>query len=171
VKFPEVQRDFSECLASFNAARVRYLVVGAYAVAAHGVPRNTLDLDLFVQPTRANGARVTQALEAFGFGSLGVEPDDFARPDRILQLGRQPLRIDILTSISGVTWAAAWNGRLRGQYGPVPVWFLGRRELVTNKLATGRAKDLGDVEALGRRVPPPLPARTRPASRRASRAR
>jgi hypothetical protein len=153
VKSPEVQRDFSEFLASLNAARARYLVVGAYALAAHGSPRNTLDLDVFVQPTIANGRRLVRALGAFGFGSLEIGPAEFARPDRVLQLGRQPLRIDVLTSITGVSWAAAWNGRFAGHYGDVPVYFLGREELLINKRATGRAKDLGDVDALSRLKP------------------
>ena len=152
MKSPEVQQDFSEFLASLNAVGARYLVVGAYAVAAHGAPRNTLDLDVFVQPNRTNGKKIAAALTAFGFGSLATSPDDFAQPGRILQLGRQPLRIDILTSISGVSWTAAWRGRLRGRYGDVPVSFLGRVELVANKLASGRAKDLGDVESLRRRA-------------------
>lgn len=151
MKSPAVQRDFSEFLASLNAARVKYLVVGAYALAAHGAPRNTLDLDVFVEPTPANGTRIIKALDSFGFGSLAVSPVDFAQPDRILQLGRQPLRIDILTSISGVGWRTAWRGRLRGHYGDVPVSFIGRVELVANKRASGRAKDLGDVEALKRK--------------------
>lgn len=90
VKSPEVQRDFRECLASFNAARVSYLVVGAYALAAHGVPRNTLDLDRFVQPTRANGVRVVRALEAFGFGGLRVDPGDFTRPTAFFSSGVSP---------------------------------------------------------------------------------
>jgi hypothetical protein len=148
VKSPEVQRDFAEFLASLNAARVKFLVVGAYAVAAHGVPRNTLDLDVLVQPTVANGRRLIGALRAFGFGSLAVTPSDFASPDRILQLGRQPLRIDVLTSITGVSWAAAWRDRMVGSYGDVPVHFLGLATLLTNKRATGRTKDLSDVEAL-----------------------
>ena len=148
MSFLEVQRDFSEFLASLNDARVKYLVVGAYALAAHGSPRNTLDLDVLVQPTTANGRRIMRALEDFGFGSLDVTPADFTVPDRILQLGRQPLRIDVLTSITGVSWPAAWKGRYRGRYGHVPVHFLGRDELLLNKRSTGRTKDLGDVEAL-----------------------
>jgi hypothetical protein len=148
VKSPDVQRDFSEFLASLNAARVKYLVVGAYALAAHGVPRNTLDLDVLVQPTLANGVRLKRALAAFGFSSLAVDAGDFSTPDRILQLGRQPLRIDVLTSITGVPWADAWSGRLRGRYGRVRTQFLGRSELIANKRAAGRPKDLADVAAL-----------------------
>ena len=149
----EVQRDFSEFLASLNGAGVEYLVVGAYALAVHGAPRNTLDLDVYLRPTAANAARFVTALERFGFGSLGVRVSDLTVPGRILQLGRAPVRIDVLTSISGVTWLTAWRGRLAGRYGPTPVLYIGRRELLRNKRASGRAKDLGDVEALTRRQP------------------
>jgi hypothetical protein len=161
VRSPEVQVDFAEFLASLNAARVRFLVVGAYAVAAHGVPRNTLDLDVLVQPTQANGRRLVAALRAFGFGSLVVAAADFAMPDRMLQLGRQPLRIDVLTSITGVSWAMAWKDRMAGSYGDVPVHFLGLHTLLANKRATGRAKDLGDIEALARPREPRRAQRSR----------
>ena len=158
----EVQRDFSEFLASLNAAGVEYLVVGAYALAVHGAPRNTLDLDVYLRPTPVNAARFVTALDRFGFGSLGVTASDLTVPDRILQLGRAPVRIDVLTSISGVTWPTAWRGRLVGRYGRTTVPYLGRRELLRNKRASGRAKDLGDVEALTlRRLRPRSPARRR----------
>jgi hypothetical protein len=147
----EVQRDFSEFLALLNAARVEYLVVGAYALAFHGAPRNTLDLDIYLRPTSTNAVRFMTALQRFGFGSLSLHAKDVTVPNRILQLGRTPVRIDVMTSISGVRWQAAWRGRVSGQYGEVPVPFLGRTQLLANKRASGRAKDLGDIEALTRR--------------------
>jgi hypothetical protein len=107
-----------------------------------------------------------RALEAFGFGNLNVTPADFTIPDRILQLGRQPLRIDVLTSITGVAWPAAWKGRYRGRYGDVPVYFLGRNELLLNKRSTGRTKDLGDVEALTALEPRRRPRSRKPPRRR-----
>jgi len=158
----EVQRDFNEFLASLNAAGVEYLVIGAYALAFHGAPRNTLDLDVYLHPTKANAVRFLAALERFGFGSLGLQADDLTVPDRILQLGRAPVRIDVMTSISGVGWTAAWRGRAMGRYGRVRVPFLGRVQLMANKRSSGRAKDLGDVEALMRRPRRP----TRPRQRR-----
>lgn len=144
----EVQRDFAEFLASLNAAGVEYLVVGAYALAFHGAPRNTLDLDVYVRPTSANAARLLVALDRFGFGSLGLHVADFTVPDRILQLGRPPVRVDVMTSISGVRWRTAWRGRVDGRYGEVPVPFLGRTQFLANKRASGRTKDFADVEAL-----------------------
>ena len=147
----EVQPDFREFLASLNAAGVEYVIVGAYALAVHGAPRNTIDLDVYLNPTRENARRFLVALDRFGFGSLGVRVDDLTLRDRILQLGRAPVRIDVMTSISGVSWKTAWRGRVMGQYGPVAVPFLGRAQLVANKRASGRAKDLGDVESLARR--------------------
>ena len=155
----EVHPDFSEFLASLNASHVEYLVVGAYALAFHGVPRNTLDIDIYLRPTVENASRFLTALDAFGFGSLKIGRDALTVPDRILHIGRPPVRIDVMTSISGVSWASAWRGRARGPYGEVSVFYLGRRQLLTNKRASGRTKDLGDVEALtGRKA---LPRRKR----------
>ena len=147
----EVQRDFNEFLDSLNAAGVEYLVVGAYALAFHGVPRNTLDLDVYLNPTRTNAKRFLAALDRFGFGSLGVRIDDLIVSNRILQLGRAPVRIDVMTSISGVSWRSAWGGRMIGRYGAIDVPFIGHAQLLANKRASGRAKDLGDVESLQRR--------------------
>jgi hypothetical protein len=149
----EVQRDFNEFLDSLNADGVEYLVVGAYALAFHGAPRNTLDLDIYLNPTRKNARRFLMALDRFGFGSLGIHLEDLIVPDRILQLGRAPVRIDVMTSISGVSWRSAWRGRVIGRYGEIDVPFLGRAQLLANKRASGRAKDLGDVESLQRRRP------------------
>jgi len=149
----EVQRDFSEFLASLNAARVEYLIVGAYALAFHGAPRNTLDLDVYLNPTRVNARRFLIALDRFGFGSLGIRPEDLVVPNRILQLGRTPVRIDIMTSISGVSWRTAWHHRVAGRYGEIEVSFLGLAQFLANKRASGRAKDLGDLESLVRRRP------------------
>jgi hypothetical protein len=145
----EIQKDFKELLALFNANRVEYIVVGAYALAFHGVPRNTGDLDLLVRADHANAARVMESLRAFGFGSLGLTEDDFVQRDRVVQLGVPPVRIDLLTSISGVTWEDAVTGRESGTYGDVPVFYIGRNQLVANKRAAGRARDRADLEALG----------------------
>ncbi len=145
----DVQPDFRDLLASLNARRVDFIVVGAYALAHHGVPRNTGDLDLLIHPAQENAERLLLALQDFGFGSLGLKASDFTEPDQVVQLGRAPVRIDLLTSITGVSWEAARSGAVQGTYGPVPVLFLGRKELAANKRATGRAKDLADLEALG----------------------
>jgi hypothetical protein len=145
----EPPRDFCELLECFNANRVRYLVVGAYALAFHGVPRMTGDLDLLLDPSPDNADHVMQALTAFGFGDVGLEAADFQKTDVVVQLGVPPARVDLLTGISAVTWSEAWRGHVEGEFGGVPVGFLGAAELRTNKRATGRQKDMADLEALG----------------------
>ena len=145
----EVQPDFRELLALFNKHGVEYLVVGGYALAFHGAPRFTGDIDLLVRADERNAARVVDALGEFGFGSLGLAPRDFTSPDQVIQLGTPPVRVDLLTSLTGVSWEQAVASRVRGSYGDVPVYFIGREEFIANKRATGRKRDLADLEALG----------------------
>jgi hypothetical protein len=145
VKLPRDWRDLIESLCSH---RVRFLVVGAHALAAHGRPRATGDLDLLVEPTRENASRLGLALASFGFPALAARSDEFSLPDRMATLGHEPLRIDIMTSISGVSFAEAWRGRLRGQFDKRAVGFLGKREFVKNKKSAGRPKDLLDLALL-----------------------
>ena len=128
---------------------VAYLIVGAHALAYHGAPRYTGDLDILVQPNRQNAARILQALGAFGFDELGLTQEDFAVPDKIVQLGVAPERVDIITSLTGVSWKAAVFGSCAGHYGDISVRYLGKGEFVRNKRALGRAKDLADIETLG----------------------
>jgi hypothetical protein len=145
----EIRRDFKELLESLNAHEVEYLVVGAFALAWHGHPRYTGDLDLYVNPAPHNASRVLSALVEFGFGSLGLAQIDFETPDRVIQLGVAPVRVDLLTSISGVDWAAAWSGSEMGNYAGTPARYIGKEQFRANKLAMGRSKDLADIEALG----------------------
>ena len=145
----ELQTDFKELLELFNAHGVDYLIVGGYALAFHGAPRYTGDIDLLVEPVPENARRVIAALTEFGFGSLGLSAADLEQPEQVIQLGMPPVRIDIITSMTGVSWADAWEGKESGQYGGLPVYYLGRDQLLTNKRATGRNKDLADIEALG----------------------
>jgi hypothetical protein len=145
----ETHPDFSELLALFNAHHVEYLIVGGYALAFHGAPRFTGDLDIFVRPEAANAQRILTALEAFGFASVGLTPSDFERPDQVVQLGVPPVRIDLITSITGVSWDEAWAGKVSGRYGDMPVYYIGREQFVANKRATGRTKDVADLEVLG----------------------
>lgn len=148
-KSMEVQPDFRELLVLFNERRVEYVVVGAYALAFHGAPRFTGDIDLYVRPTPENAARIIDALNLFGFGSLGLKADDFQKPDQVVQLGVPPVRIDLITSITGVSWEQADAGKVPGKYGDVDVHYLGRDQYTLNKRVTGRKKDLADIEALG----------------------
>lgn len=127
------------------------MVVGAHALAAHGVPRATVDLDLWVDPTPDNAQLVWRALSEFGapLDALGIAESDFHRPEVVVQLGLPPYRIDILTSVSGLTFDDAWNNRIETVVEDVRVQVLGRESFVRNKRASGRKKDLADLEALG----------------------
>lgn len=145
VKLP---RDWSEFIDLLNENRVRFLVVGAHALAANGRPRATQDLDIFVAPTLANAKRLGRALREFGFAELAKQSHRFAETDRLVTLGNPPLRIDIMTSITGVSFSKAWKGRIRASHNGSEIGFLGRRELIENKRATGRAKDAADLALL-----------------------
>jgi len=145
----EVQKDFKELLELFNEHNVEYMIVGAYALAYHGVPRFTGDIDIFVHSTSENAQKILSALTDFGFGSLNLSIDDFKNPDSVVQLGVPPIRIDIITSISGVSWEEADTGKEKGMYADLPVYFLGRKQYIDNKRAIGRKKDLADLESLG----------------------
>jgi hypothetical protein len=145
----EVQKDFKELLGLFNGHKVEYMIVGAYALAYHGAPRFTGDIDIFVHPSPENAQKILSALADFGFGSLNLSSEDFYNPDSVVQLGVPPVRIDIITSITGVTWEEADKGKQDGLYGNVHVHFLGREQYIVNKRAIGRKKDLADLESLG----------------------
>jgi hypothetical protein len=140
--------DFVDLLQAFAAADVRFLIVGAYALAHHGRPRATGDLDVWVDATATNAPRVMRALAAFGAPMRDISEPDFARPGVVFQLGVPPGRIDIVTELTGITFAEAWPGREPGRFGDLTVDFIGREAFVRNKRATGRAKDLGDIEEL-----------------------
>ena len=125
------------------------MIVGGYALAYHGAPRFTGDIDVFVKPDRENAARIINALDDFGFNSLEITIDDFQDENKVVQLGLPPVRIDIITSISGVTWEEADASKEPGLYGDVSVFYIGKLQYITNKRATGRTKDIADIEALG----------------------
>ena len=145
----EVQPDFRDLLALLNEHKVEYLIVGGYALAFHGAPRFTGDLDVFVRPEAANASRILNALAVFGFHFPNLTEADFQKPGNVVQLGVPPVRIDLVTSISGVSWEEAEAAKDSGTFGDVPVNYIGRRQFIANKRATGRTKDLADVEALG----------------------
>jgi len=131
-----------------TARGVRFVVVGGHALAYHGRPRYTKDLDVFVEPSAENAGRLLLGLADFGFGSLDLKAADVDRPGMVVQLGIAPNRIDLLTTIDGVSFDQAWNGRVVGRFGTESVPFLGRRELLANKRAVGRLQDLADIEVL-----------------------
>ena len=145
-----VEKDFRDLFALFNAHGVEYIIVGGgYALAFHGAPRYTGDMDIYVKADVANAQRVIAALTEFGFGSLELTAADFEKPDIVIQLGLPPVRIDIMTSISGVSWEEAYAGRVQSTYGDATVYYIGRKQFVANKRSTGRKRDIADLEALG----------------------
>ena len=144
----QLDRDFKEFVSLLNARSVRYLVVGGYAVAAHGLPRYTGDFDAWIWLSEENAQKVLGVLEEFGFGGFDITEEDFTREDSVVQLGYPPHRIDLLTSISGVTFEDAWSRRLNVEIEGEVVGFIGREDLITNKRAVGRPQDLADVARL-----------------------
>jgi hypothetical protein len=146
----EANPDFKDLLKLFNAHKVEYIIVGAYALAYYGAPRYTGDIDLFINPTPGNARRILVALGKFGFDKIGLTAKDFTAPDKVIQLGVAPVRIDIVTSLTGVSWKQAEAGKESGLYGDVPVHYIGKKQLIANKRALGRNKDKADIEALGK---------------------
>ena len=140
--------DYRDMLSAFADAEVDYLVIGAYAMAAHGHPRATGDIDLWVRSTSANANRVLEALSAFGAPLTAVDRNDFQTPDTVFQIGVSPRRIDILTTIEGVDFEEAWSERVAIEIEGLTVPVIGRKHLITNKRALGRQQDLADIERL-----------------------
>jgi len=145
----EVQQDFRDLLALFNKHKVDYIIVGAYALGFHGAPRYTGDLDVLVRPEPVNASSIMQALHEFGFGSVGLTAADFEEGGKVVQLGFPPVRVDIITSITGVPWEQARLGRVKGLFGDLTVHYIGRDDFIANKRALGRKKDMADLEAVG----------------------
>lgn len=155
MKLDKNLREFIELL---NSQKVDYIVVGGHAVAFHGHPRFTGDIDLFIRPTHQNSERVITAVKEFGFAEVSLSAEDFVRPDTVVQLGYPPNRIDLLTAISGVNFEEAWYTRAAGELDGLSVFFLGLDALLKNKRASGRDKDVADVRKLvainSRKKPP-----------------
>lgn len=144
-----IHPDFKELLESLNEAGVDFVVAGSHALAFHGAPRYTGDIDLLVGDERRNAEKLLEALGRFGFGDLGLRPEDFMNPETVVQLGVAPARVDFLTSLTGVRNKEAFKDAVPGTLGGVPARFLSRELLIENKRALGRTKDLADIEALG----------------------
>ena len=150
-----LHEDFRDLLVLFADAGVEFVIVGAYALAFHGAPRASGDIDLFVRPSLANAQRVFDALARFGapLESAGVTAGDFAQPGAVYQIGLPPRRIDVLTEISGVTFDEAWTSRVAGEVEGRTVGFIGRAALLKNKEASGRPKDIADAARLRQTIP------------------
>ncbi len=144
-----LNQDFKEFAGLLNSNGVEYLIVGGYALAAFGHPRYTGDLEFWVGADPANGQRLLKALAQFGFGELGIGLQDLTSPNRVIQLGFPPRRIDLLTSIDGVDFVSAYSRRMLFELDSAPLNFIALEDFKTNKRATGRHKDLADLEALG----------------------
>lgn len=144
----EVSKDFEEFFASLNNHKVRYLIVGGYAVAIHGRPRYTNDIDVWLEPVLSNGQRALDALKDFGFGNVEISMDDLLDPDKVIQLGYPPLRIDLLTAIANIQFKKAWGRKVIAKYGRQRVYFIGKHDLIVSKKAAGRKRDLSDLDEL-----------------------
>lgn len=144
----KLERDLREFIELLNARDVRYVIVGAFALAHHGRPRYTGDIDFFVESSAQNAERLTQVLEQFGFANIGVVQQDFTAADQVVQLGVEPHRMDLMTSISDVSFEEAWNSREYGDLDGLKVPYISRELLKRNKTAVGRKQDLADLDYL-----------------------
>jgi Nucleotidyl transferase AbiEii toxin, Type IV TA system len=143
-----LHKDLKEFVELLKALDVHFVIVGAFALAHHGYPRYTGDIDLFVENSAENAERILNALRQFGFADVGLTKEDFVAKDQVVQLGVAPNRIDILTFLSGVSFEEAWSSREWGEIGGLKVPFISRGMLKQNKLASGRPQDLADLERL-----------------------
>jgi len=146
----KAEKDFEEFIRLLNYHEVKYLVVGAFALIYYTYPRNTGDIDFFVECSELNAERLVKVLKDFGFEGLGLVKEDFTKPDSVIQLGFPPVRIDILTSISGINFDEAYKNRIKAKLGNEKVFFISKNDLIKNKAATGRTKDLFDLEQLNK---------------------
>ena len=148
----QLNPDFRAFIELLNANRVRYLVVGGYAVAHHGHPRYTKDLDIWLEVSEANAASVSKTLADFGMGQIGLGPKDFLEPDAVIQLGYPPRRIDLITSLDGVTFEDCYARRTEVKWDGLSISMVDLQDLIKNKRAAGRYQDLADIENLDREV-------------------
>ena len=146
----KINSDFRDLLRSLNAAGVRYLIVGGYAVMVHTEPRYTKDLDVWIEPERENARLLLEALAAFGAPVASVTPDDFTEPEIFFQIGVDPVRVDIMTSVTGLDFETAWDRRIEVDFGGVQAPVLCRADILAAKIASGRPRDRRDARALGR---------------------
>jgi predicted nucleotidyltransferase len=143
-----LNRDLREFLELLNSRRVKYVIVGAHCLAFHGRLRYTGDLDILIQPTAENATKLVELLHQFGFGEAGFTQSDFTEAEQVIQLGRPPHRIDLLTTLTGVSTSEAFSSKLAAEIDGVPVFVLSREMLIQNKRAVGRPQDLADLDGL-----------------------
>ena len=144
----KAEKHYEEFLRLLNFHKVKYLIIGAYALTYHAAPRNTGDIDFFVERNKLNAKRLVKVLDDFGFKSLSLTEKDFLKRNTVVQLGFEPNRIDIINAITGVTFKTAYKNKALGFLGKQKVYFISAKDLIRNKKALGRAKDLSDLETL-----------------------
>jgi hypothetical protein len=140
-----LNEDFAEFARLLEEAEVQYLIVGGYSVALHGFPRYTGDIDFFVALNPENASKLVKVFEQFGFGELGLTEEDFAQPNYVIEIGREPRKIQVLTGIDGVQFERAWEKRVEEKTNGMNLKFICKEDLLTNKRASGRPKDKIDL--------------------------
>ena len=143
-----IEKDFKEFIALLNENKVKYLIVGGFAIAYYVEPRYTKDIDILVEASEENSKKIIDALTGFGFGNIGLKEGDFQKPNQVIQLGYAPVRIDIITSIAGVTFDSAWMNKVEGKYGDIYCFFISKEDLILNKQKVARPQDIADVKKL-----------------------
>jgi len=144
----KVEKDYAEFIKLLNEFDVKYLIIGAYAVTFYSEPRNTGDIDIFIKNTEPNANKIIKVLTKFGFESLNITIDDLVKEDVVIQLGVPPVRIDLITTISGIKFDEAYKTKIDGKLGAIKTNFISLDMLIKNKKESGRKKDLADLEML-----------------------
>jgi hypothetical protein len=143
-----VEKDFKGFIESLNRNNVRYLIIGSFALSYYAEPRYTKDIDIFIDSTTSNADCLMKAVREFGFTDVELGSGDFLESDQVIQLGIAPLRIDLLTSLKGLSFADAWDRKTAGQYGDIPAFYISKQDLIDHKKLVGRKQDLADIEKL-----------------------
>ena len=141
-------QDFKEFIALLNKSKIEYLIVGGYAVGLHGYPRYTGDIDIWIKTNEANSEKMVKILNEFGFNSYDIKKEDFLKLDNVIQLGYPPYRIDLIMSIDGVTFDECYANRVKKEIDEIEIDFIGYDDLIKNKRASGREKDINDINNL-----------------------
>jgi predicted nucleotidyltransferase len=144
----KVEKDYEEFLSLLNNHNVKYCIIGAFAVAFYAKPRYTKDIDILVEPSNDNAQKILKVINEFGFGELAVSVEDLTQEGNILQLGYEPLRIDLLNKLEGFQFQDIWKNRVAGIYGSEKVYIIGLDDLIKNKKMSGRPSDKIDIELL-----------------------
>jgi len=144
----KLNEDFLEFIRLLEGEKISYLIVGGYAVGIHGFPRYTGDIDFFVAISESNAGGLIRVFQRFGFGTVDIQKEDFLKPNYVVEIGREPRKIQVLTAIDGVSFTEAFNNHISVQYEGISLRFIGKSELLKNKIASGRPKDLIDISEL-----------------------